>query len=202
MNILLQSCDLLNSIDTFFCPFPCTNMSISYHNVLFRCTLFDVSGVFWLFFQANLIIIIILIDPVQPRVSVQKGCRKTFNNTIMQYQIQYVVIVLFNMELCYIYHVMSRRIDTNSQHINQITSHHYVLLRPFTENHIKVVTCRHDNTNTCNIKTTQMSNKHLNNTFFHQSQHLNNTLFHQSNKHLNITLFHQSNKHLNNILFH
>ena len=30
--------------------------------VLFRCNLFDVSSVFWLFFQANLIII--LIDPV------------------------------------------------------------------------------------------------------------------------------------------
>ena len=32
--------------------------------VLFRCNLFDVSSVFWLFFQANLILIIILIDPV------------------------------------------------------------------------------------------------------------------------------------------
>ena len=32
--------------------------------VLFRCNLFDVSSVFWLFFQANLIIILILIDPV------------------------------------------------------------------------------------------------------------------------------------------
>ena len=32
---------------------------------LFRCNLFDVSSVFWLFFQANLImLIIILIDPV------------------------------------------------------------------------------------------------------------------------------------------
>ena len=34
-------------------------------------------SVFWLFFQANLIII--LIDPVWPRVSVQKSGRKTFN---------------------------------------------------------------------------------------------------------------------------
>ena len=32
--------------------------------VLFRCNLFDVSSVFGLFFQANLILIIILIDPV------------------------------------------------------------------------------------------------------------------------------------------
>ena len=32
--------------------------------VLFWCDLFDVSSVFWLFFQANLILIIILIDPV------------------------------------------------------------------------------------------------------------------------------------------
>ena len=32
--------------------------------VLFWCNLFDVSSVFWLFFQGNLILIIILIDPV------------------------------------------------------------------------------------------------------------------------------------------
>ena len=32
--------------------------------VLFWCNLFDVSSVFWPFFQANLILIIILIDPV------------------------------------------------------------------------------------------------------------------------------------------
>ena len=32
--------------------------------VLFRCNLLDVSSVFWLFFQDNLILIIILIDPV------------------------------------------------------------------------------------------------------------------------------------------
>ena len=43
-------------------PVPLSTLPVL--RVLFRCNVFDVSSVFWLFFQANLILIIILIDPV------------------------------------------------------------------------------------------------------------------------------------------
>ena len=43
---------------------------------------FDISSVSWHFFKPTSSSSIILLDPVKPRVSVQKGGRKTFNKSI------------------------------------------------------------------------------------------------------------------------
>ena len=115
-----------------------------------------VSSVFWLFFQANLILIIILIDPVQPRMSAQKSGRKTFNTIKIKSHDR--ICTTSVLHICTIHRIYSPHLYTSPQLYRICSPHLYTSVHRICSSyhhicHHRVNAYRIYNRNHCNATT-------------------------------------------------